>query len=49
MKVFTLNAFAKTANGGNPAGVLLNSDGLSDKQTLEIVNNSSVQKCPKFI
>lgn len=35
-KVFTLNAFAKTANGGNPAGVVLNSDNLSDEQKLLI-------------
>ncbi|OGJ50957.1 phenazine biosynthesis protein PhzF [Candidatus Peregrinibacteria bacterium RIFOXYB2_FULL_33_20] len=36
IKVFTLNAFAKTENGGNPAGVVLNSDGLSEKQMLLI-------------
>src|SRR3989344_7333723 len=36
VKVFTLNAFAKTENGGNPAGVVLNSDGLSEKQMLLI-------------
>jgi len=34
IKAFTLNAFAKSKNGGNPAGVILNSDGLSDKQML---------------
>lgn len=34
--IFTLNAFAKTKNGGNPAGVVLKSDGLSDKQMLKI-------------
>jgi len=38
LQVFTLNAFAKTENGGNPAGVLLNSDGLSDEQMLKIAN-----------
>ena len=36
VQVFTLNAFAKTENGGNPAGVVLNSDGLSDAQMLSI-------------
>ncbi len=34
--VFTLNAFAKTEKGGNPAGVVLNSDGLSDEQMLAV-------------
>ncbi|AKA72412.1 PhzF family phenazine biosynthesis protein [Clostridium scatologenes] len=29
IKVYTLNAFAKTHNGGNPAGVILNADSLS--------------------
>lgn len=29
IKVYTLNAFAKTDNGGNPAGVVLNADSLS--------------------
>ncbi|MBU1202685.1 PhzF family phenazine biosynthesis protein [Patescibacteria group bacterium] len=32
IKVFTLNAFSKITNGGNPAGVVLNSDNLSTKQ-----------------
>lgn len=36
IKVFTLNAFAKTEDGGNPAGVVLNSDALSEKQMLLI-------------
>lgn len=30
IKVYTLNAFAKTKEGGNPAGVVLNADSLSD-------------------
>ncbi|OGF28543.1 phenazine biosynthesis protein PhzF [Candidatus Falkowbacteria bacterium RIFOXYC2_FULL_47_12] len=34
IKVFTLNAFAKTEKGGNPAGVVLNADGLSAEQML---------------
>jgi len=34
INVFTINAFAKTENGGNPAGVVLNSDDLSDEQML---------------
>ena len=29
IKAYTLNAFAKTIDGGNPAGVVLNADGLS--------------------
>ena len=29
IKVYTLNAFAKTDNGGNPAGVVLYADSLS--------------------
>lgn len=29
IKVYTLNAFAKTENGGNPAGVVLSADTLS--------------------
>lgn len=33
---FTLNAFAKTKDGGNPAGVVLNSDFLSDEDMLKI-------------
>jgi len=36
IKVFTVNAFAKTSNGGNPAGVVLNSDDLSDRLMLAI-------------
>ena len=31
IKVYTLNAFAKTKEGGNPAGVVLDADSLSDK------------------
>ncbi len=31
-----LNAFAENGKGGNPAGVVLNADGLSDKNKLEI-------------
>lgn len=38
IKVFTLNAFAKSKGGGNPAGVVLNSDALSDKQMQTIAN-----------
>jgi PhzF family phenazine biosynthesis protein len=33
---FTLNAFAKESGGGNPAGVVLEADDLSDKQMLTI-------------
>ena len=31
-----LNAFAENGTGGNPAGVVLNADDLSDKNKLEI-------------
>lgn len=34
--VYTLSAFAKTENGGNPAGVVLQADSLSDKEMLRI-------------
>ena len=36
IQVHTLNAFAKTENGGNPAGVVLNASDLSDEQMLEV-------------
>lgn len=36
MKVYTLSSFAKTANGGNPAGVVLNADDLTDQQMMMI-------------
>lgn len=36
VKVHTLNAFAKTSEGGNPAGVVLEADNLSDKQMQKI-------------
>ena len=35
-KVYTLNAFAKTKDGGNPAGVVLDSDSLSENQMKKI-------------
>lgn len=34
--VFTLNSFAKTASGGNPAGVVMNSKGLSEEEMKRI-------------
>src|SRR6185369_17713524 len=34
IKVFTLNSFAKTQEGGNPAGVVLDSGNLSEVQML---------------
>ncbi|AIF50752.1 PhzF family phenazine biosynthesis protein [Pelosinus sp. UFO1] len=34
--VYTLNSFAKTKDGGNPAGVVLQADGLSDEEMLDI-------------
>jgi PhzF family phenazine biosynthesis protein len=36
VKVQILNAFAENGKGGNPAGVVLNADELSDKDKLEI-------------
>ncbi len=36
VKVQILNAFAENGTGGNPAGVVLNADDLSDKNKLEI-------------
>jgi PhzF family phenazine biosynthesis protein len=36
VKVYTLNAFAKTSNGGNPAGVVLHADGLTEEHMQEI-------------
>lgn len=36
IKVFTLNSFAKTLEGGNPAGVVLDADNLTEKQMMYI-------------
>ncbi|MFP7358856.1 PhzF family phenazine biosynthesis protein [Kurthia gibsonii] len=36
VKVYTVNSFAKSINGGNPAGVVLNADGLSDVEMKKI-------------
>lgn len=36
IKVFTLNSFAKCIDGGNPAGVVLNADGLSENDMKKI-------------
>lgn len=36
INVYTLNSFAKTKEGGNPAGVVLNSDSLSEEEMREI-------------
>ena len=36
--VYTLNAFSKTSEGGNPAGVVLEADTLSDNQMQQIAN-----------
>lgn len=36
IKVFTLNAFAKTNNGGNPAGVVIDAELLTEDQMQEI-------------
>lgn len=39
VKVYTLNAFAKTEDGGNPAGVVLDSDLLSSNYMQEAARN----------
>lgn len=36
IKVYKINAFAKAAKGGNPAGVVVNSDGLSENDMKKI-------------
>lgn len=36
VKVYTVNSFAKSINRGNPAGVVLNADGLSDVEMKKI-------------
>ncbi|KNZ40924.1 PhzF family phenazine biosynthesis protein [Acetobacterium bakii] len=36
IKAYTLNAFAKTIDGGNPAGVVLNADSLSENNMKKI-------------
>lgn len=36
VKVYTVNSFAKSINGGNSAGVVLNADGLSDVEMKKI-------------
>jgi len=36
VKAYTLNSFAKSPEGGNPAGVVLNADALTEKQMKEI-------------
>lgn len=38
MKAYTLNAFAANKYGGNPAGVVLNADDLSDSQMKKIAS-----------
>ncbi|WP_397352662.1 PhzF family phenazine biosynthesis protein [Oscillibacter sp.] len=36
INVCTLNSFAKTKDGGNPAGVVMNADSLSDEEMKKI-------------
>lgn len=38
IKVYKINAFAKTNEGGNPAGVVVNADALSEKDMKEIAS-----------
>ncbi|MDO4711001.1 MAG: PhzF family phenazine biosynthesis protein [Peptostreptococcaceae bacterium] len=38
VEVYTLNAFSEESGGGNPAGVVLEADHLSESQMLEIAN-----------
>jgi PhzF family phenazine biosynthesis protein len=44
VKVQILNAFAENGKGGNPAGVVLNADELSDKNKLDIAENVSLSE-----
>jgi PhzF family phenazine biosynthesis protein len=44
IKVFTLNSFAKTIDGGNPAGVVLNADGLSEKEMVLIAKKVALSE-----
>ncbi|MGL5435844.1 MAG: PhzF family phenazine biosynthesis protein [Lachnospiraceae bacterium] len=36
VKIYTCNSFAKTETGGNPAGVVLNADAMTEKEMLDI-------------
>ncbi|GIP36612.1 PhzF family phenazine biosynthesis protein [Paenibacillus sp. J2TS4] len=36
LKVYTVNSFAKTLEGGNPAGVVIDADSLSDESMKSI-------------
>ncbi|MGD8539840.1 MAG: PhzF family phenazine biosynthesis protein [Candidatus Aminicenantes bacterium] len=38
IKVYTLNSFAKTKNGGNPAGVVLEADNLTEDHMNKVAN-----------
>lgn len=40
IELFKVNAFAKTQSGGNPAGVVLNGNGLSEQQMQEIAKRA---------
>jgi PhzF family phenazine biosynthesis protein len=51
IKVYTLHSFTKTVNGGNPAGVVLDADGLEEKAMLRIaaeVGFSETAFCSKI-
>ncbi len=43
--VFTLNAFSKTENGGNPAGIVLNADFLSEIEMQSIAAKVGFSEC----
>jgi PhzF family phenazine biosynthesis protein len=43
--VFTLNAFSKAENGGNPAGVILNADYLSEMEMQRIAEKVGFSEC----
>lgn len=47
--VHTLNAFTESVNGGNPAGLVLDADQLSDKQMLTIAQKVGFSETAFFI
>ncbi len=49
MKVYTVNAFAKTKKGGNPAGIVLNSEGLTEKEMKKIAKKVGFSETAFFM
>lgn len=44
IKVYTLNAFTDDVSGGNPAGVVLDADNLTEKQMQGIAKKLDFQR-----